>query len=186
MEDGSRRPEVGGRNSEAASRNSEGAAYTSAHASHVPPLASHVPAAMPVLPESQVAPVQTDVDALIVDDQPSAAGVATATEPKSDPSAPVRPHEDNVLWAPNAIAPDYDDEAVREFRLVATSDVSDFRLVIMNRGGRQVYSSGDIGQGWDGTCDGMRVPQGAYVWVARFRDTDGHQRQERGTVTVIR
>ncbi len=142
--------------------------------------------AQPVLPSTSVAPSKTDVADLIVDPQTTETSVVTAPQPKSGTPVPEQPHEDNVLWAPNAIAPDFEDEAVREFKLLATSAITDFRLVIVNRAGRQVYSSSDINQGWDGSYNGQRMPQGAYVWVARFRDSDGNARQERGTVTVIR
>ncbi|MBR4738410.1 MAG: gliding motility-associated C-terminal domain-containing protein [Bacteroidales bacterium] len=95
-------------------------------------------------------------------------------------------HYDNVLFAPNAIAPMSDDEENRVFKVHSTSPVGDFHLLIYNRNGRQVFHSNDINRGWDATHNGNLVPQGAYVWVARFRDSDGVMRQEKGTVTVVR
>ena len=49
-----------------------------------------------------------------------------------------------------------------------------------------VYSTSDINAAWDATVGGAQVPQGAYVWVATFRDSDGVSRREAGTVTVVR
>ena len=118
-----------------------------------------------------------------------------ATVPPADLASPstkggvpqaTSPHYDNVLWAPNVIAPLDDDEGNHTFRVVSSSSVSEYHIYIYNRGGRQVYSSVDINAVWDATFDGMPLPQGTYVWVARFRDSTGLLRQEKGTVTVLR
>jgi gliding motility-associated-like protein len=95
-------------------------------------------------------------------------------------------HEDNLLWAPNIIVPSGDKEENRVFKVVASSELQDFRMHIYNRGGRLVYSTNDIHAAWDATVGGTMVPQGAYVWVATFRDSDGVSRRAAGTVTVVR
>ena len=101
-----------------------------------------------------------------------------------DPTA--TPDHENLLWAPNVILPTSDDLQNRQFKLTPSSPVSDFHLYIYSRGGQQVHSSLDINHPWDATLHGQPLPQGTYVWIARFRDTDGNLRQEKGTVTVIR
>lgn len=105
---------------------------------------------------------------------------------KDGSQIPVTPHYDNLLWAPNVIAPAADDERNRVFKVTATSEVSHFHLIIFNRGGRQVFATDDINATWDATMGGVPLSQGTYVWVAKFRDSDGVLRQEKGTVTVIR
>jgi gliding motility-associated-like protein len=105
---------------------------------------------------------------------------------KDGSQIPVTPHYDNLLWAPNVIAPAADDERNRVFKVTATSAVSHFHLIIFNRGGRQVFATDDINATWDATMGGVPLSQGTYVWVAKFRDSDGVLRQEKGTVTVIR
>lgn len=96
------------------------------------------------------------------------------------------PHFDNVLWAPNLIVPGGDVDENRHFSIKTTSTITAFKLHIYNRSGRRIYLTTDPDFVWDATMDGTPVPQGAYVWVATFRDTDGNSRQEQGTVTVIR
>lgn len=117
------------------------------------------------------------------------AGQAVAQEAPAgkgkDPSSSVV-HEDNLLWAPNAIVPNGEVDENRTFKLKFSSTVTDFRITIFNRGGRQLYQSTDPQFLWDGTYDGAALPQGAYVWVAKFRDSDGRVHQEKGTVTIIR
>ena len=118
------------------------------------------------------------------------AAANTETAAKSDTKfggqEPEPYHEDNLLWAPNVIAPADDKVENRVFKVIATSDLQDFRMHIYNRGGRLVYSTSDINAAWDATAGGSMVPQGAYVWVATFRDSDGVSRREAGTVTVVR
>ncbi len=96
------------------------------------------------------------------------------------------PHFDNVLWAPNMIIPDGEVDENRVFSIKTTSPITDFKLHIYNRNGRRIYLTTDPAFAWDATMNGARVPQGAYVWVATFRDTDGNPRQEQGTISVIR
>lgn len=93
--------------------------------------------------------------------------------------------EDNILWAPNIITPNGDVAENRVFRVVASSDVSEFHLYIYNRGGRLVFKSSNINEEWNASHNGTPVPQGAYVWVATFRGTDGSSHREAGTVTVV-
>ncbi|MBP5676903.1 MAG: gliding motility-associated C-terminal domain-containing protein [Bacteroidales bacterium] len=110
----------------------------------------------------------------------------TASTPKGSTPAPVPPHYDNLLWAPNVISPADPDDKNHTFKLTSTSAVTEFHLYIFNRGGRKVYHSDNIMNTWDGTYDGKPLPQGAYVWVATFRDSDGMPHREQGTVTVLR
>ncbi len=96
------------------------------------------------------------------------------------------PHYDNIIWAPNVIVPDGDVDANRTFSIKATSAVSNFTLQIFNRRGMRIYSTNDPNFVWDATYDGAKVSQGAYVWVASFRDTEGRPRNEKGSVVVVR
>ena len=104
---------------------------------------------------------------------------------KADPPTPPV-HIDNLIWAPNVIVPNGDVDENRVFSVKITSTVTDFHVYIYNRGGRQVFMSTDPDFKWDGTYDGSAMPQGAYVWVAKFRDSSGRARQEKGTVTLLR
>ena len=149
-----------------------------------------VAAVEPVAPAAPVAvaPIAVADEVVLTsveESQPSQ--VADTVHPaKVGGTEPEAVHYDNVLWAPNVVLPMSDVAENRVFKVQSTSAVSDFRLLIYNRGGRQVFVSSDINRGWDATYNGVTVPQGTYVWVARFRDSDGKLRQEKGTVTVVR
>ncbi len=120
---------------------------------------------------------------VVADTTSPATGTNTS---KADKAGQPMAHYDNVIWAPNVIIPDGEVDENRTFTIKATSAMTDFKLHIYNRNGRRIYLTADPAFAWDGTMNGERVPQGAYVWVATFRDTDGVPRQERGTVTVLR
>lgn len=106
--------------------------------------------------------------------------------PKSGEPQPEPYHEDNLLWVPNIIVPSGDNDENRYFRIITSSPISEFVIHIYNRGGRLLYSTNDPSFAWNATHNGTPVPQGAYVYVATFRDSDGNPRQQTGTVTVIR
>lgn len=125
----------------------------------------------------------------VLDEEPAAAEEpvteALAGENAGVAKGPVE-HTDNLMWAPNVIVPNGEVDENRRFKLKFNSAVSDFHIYIYNRGGRQVFKSENPSFEWDGTSNGTAMPQGAYVWVAKYRDTDGRACQERGTVTIIR
>lgn len=106
--------------------------------------------------------------------------------PKASEPEPAPYHEDNILWIPNVIVPGDENISNRTFRIRATSEISDFNIHIYNRGGRLLFSSNNPAFTWDATIEGMPVPQGAYVWVVTYRDTDGTPHKQAGTVTVVR
>lgn len=105
---------------------------------------------------------------------------------KSGEPQPVPYHEDNLIWVPNIIVPNGDIDENRYFRIITSSPITDFNIHIYNRGGRLLFDSNDPSFSWNATLNGMPLPQGAYVYVATFRDTDGTPRQQTGTVTVVR
>ena len=105
---------------------------------------------------------------------------------KNDPAVEPVPHEDNLFWVPNIIVPAGDVEENRTFTMKFTSTVTQFQITIYNRGGRQVFHSTDPAFVWDGTSKGSAMSQGAYIWLAKFRDSSGKLHEEHGTVTLIR
>lgn len=158
-------------------------------------LAAMLPQGMPaIMPLNEAAAetyAQTDSDCPfqavyigLADERDTAAPVVQLP-PDAKAGQPV-PHFDNVIWAPNVIIPSGEVDDNRTFSIKATSPITEFKIHIYNRNGRRIYLATEPTFVWDGTMDGTPVPQGAYVWVATFRDSDGNPRQEHGTVTVIR
>ncbi len=69
-----------------------------------------------------------------------------------------------------------------------TTAVSEFELWIYDRRGNLVFHTTDLDQGWDGTHDGVPLPQAAYVYKCRYRDelTPTGYQSLTGIVTLLR
>jgi len=99
------------------------------------------------------------------------------------------PMDDTLLWIPNAFAPGSDNEGIRQFRVKlnhAETAITDYRILIVNRKGQQVYISHDINEGWDGTYKGRQMPQAAYIYIIQYTDSRNIKHQCKGTVTLVR
>lgn len=147
------------------------------------------PLTLPSEPQQEMKWISPNDGVAIVESEPS----VERSEPvaSADPQTAVKSgeptlHADNQMWVPNVIVPDGDIDDNRVFKMHFTSSVTDFHIYIFNRGGRQLFTSTDPSFAWDGTHNGTRLPQGAYVWVAQFRDSSGKPHQEQGTVTILR
>lgn len=90
-----------------------------------------------------------------------------------------------ALHCPNVFTPN--GEANNLFRPVLTG-VTEYELWLYDRRGQLVYHTDRPSKGWDGTNGGTPCPQGAYVYVIRYRDeiTPTGFQTLTGTVTLLR
>lgn len=56
---------------------------------------------------------------------------------------------------------------------------------VYNRYGQEIYSTKELGKGWDGKIKGTRQPQGAYVWMVEAVDIFGKVITLKGTTILI-
>lgn len=86
---------------------------------------------------------------------------------------------------PNAFAPEGKNNIFKP--LVAfPSLIASYELNVYNRWGKQVFSSSQYDQGWDGFSDGKKAPQGVYVYQMRLVQTDGKTEERKGTIMLVR
>lgn len=86
---------------------------------------------------------------------------------------------------PNSFSPNSD--GVNDFfRPNQESNPLNFKLLIYNRWGNQLFQSTSIYQGWDGTYKGSPVPVGVYYWIAVYKMPDGKSAKQSGNVTLLR
>lgn len=91
------------------------------------------------------------------------------------------------VYVPNAFSPDGD--GINELFLPVVRDQVEERyaLIIFDRWGQVVWTSGPDGQGWDGQQDGQPVKSGVYLWKLQTRDAvQGVNRAYVGHVTLLR
>lgn len=127
------------------------------------------------------------------DNGQAAAPKSSASEPapaKAEPKSSFNTNiEDTIVWLPNIFAPGSGDEAISVFRARLNKpgeSISNFKMMIFNRAGHQVFVSHDINYGWDGTYKGRELPQATYVYVLYYTDSDRFQHQRKGTITLVR
>lgn len=102
-----------------------------------------------------------------------------------DSTTTVLPIHRMSFYVPNAFTPD---EATNNEFCVQQEGMREAQLEIFTRGGQRLFSSKEVGARWNGTCNGIPCPQGAYVWKLRYRSAvdPGYWHEEIGTVMLLR
>lgn len=94
----------------------------------------------------------------------------------------------SIVYAPNAFRPDSEIAENQTFMPVeAGVDPARFNLKIYNRWGELIFETSSLFTPWDGTLkNGNDAPQGNYVWISKYYDIQGIERNEKGQVLLIR
>lgn len=92
-----------------------------------------------------------------------------------------------ILYAPNTFTPD-DDEYNQDWGLyIEGIDIYNFSLSVYNRWGQLIWESNDPSAKWDGTYNGVIVPQGTYTWTIEAKDAINDKKyQWSGHINLIR
>jgi len=88
---------------------------------------------------------------------------------------------------PNVFSPNNDGKNDQFLPVAATAKV--FEHTIFNRWGQVVWQVADPGAAWDGTLQGVPVPDGTYFYIVNYRDLctfDQAVQNARGHVTLVR
>ena len=88
------------------------------------------------------------------------------------------------IFVPNAFTPGANNNSL--FRPVCFGISSLEYFHVFNRWGQLVYSTSQIGQGWDGRVQGKMQESNAYLWIVKGTDYTGRVILKRGTVVLIR
>jgi gliding motility-associated-like protein len=95
-----------------------------------------------------------------------------------------------LVWVPNAFTPN--DDAHNQVFFVSGNDISpdEYRLIIFDRWGHEVFNSTEISKAWDGTMGGNGgsvLPEGVYVWKLNIRSLSTRQKKIiMGHVTLLK
>lgn len=92
---------------------------------------------------------------------------------------------DYIFYVPNTFTPNGDIH--NETFKAVTFAVTDFSMIIYDRWGREVFSSTDPDQGWDGNWKGKKCPEDVYVFKIEYTPlTDPYPRRVTGQVNLLR
>jgi gliding motility-associated-like protein len=90
------------------------------------------------------------------------------------------------LYIPSAFTPNHDRNN-DVFKSYFGEKVTEYHLQIINRYGKLLFETTDKNQGWDGTYKGVIQPQGTYVWIISYQQSDIPDKQLlKGSVLLIR
>ena len=73
-----------------------------------------------------------------------------------------------LIWMPNAFSPNGDGlNDVFEPKYNLDIDI-DFKILVFNKWGEEIFNSNDRNKGWDGTFKGVVCPEDLYTWTMTF------------------
>ncbi|MBN2891553.1 MAG: gliding motility-associated C-terminal domain-containing protein [Bacteroidales bacterium] len=78
----------------------------------------------------------------------------------------------------------YDNQNI-VFHPVSNKDISEYKLLIYDRYGKQIFESDDYNIGWDGYYQSKLVEIGVYVYQTQGTFADGKKFSSQGSITVI-
>ena len=94
--------------------------------------------------------------------------------------------ERTAMYVPSAFTPNNDGDN-DEFRPVFNSiDIRKYNFKVFNRWGELLFETTDYNETWDGTHNGVKVPQGTYIWKVAYKELNGYGVfNESGHVNVL-
>ncbi|MEP7265124.1 MAG: gliding motility-associated C-terminal domain-containing protein, partial [Bacteroidota bacterium] len=88
------------------------------------------------------------------------------------------------LFVPSAFTPDGSNPVFKpEF---IYTEAKNYKFSVFNRWGQKVYETENPLDGWNGTIEGDKAPQGMYVYSVRLFGTNGQELSKSGSVTLLR
>ncbi len=87
------------------------------------------------------------------------------------------------VWVPDAFT--VNDDRLNEVWGTSPIFVRGYSMKVYDRWGQKIWDSFDKKKQWDGTINGVQVPDGVYAWLLNFDGWDNKHYQKTGTVMVI-
>jgi len=88
------------------------------------------------------------------------------------------------FYIPNAFTPNGND--VNDYFSIKDENLAGLKIIIFNRWGEVIYTSGDKNFKWDGTYNGNPVKQGIYGYILTTTNQNGDEQTTNGTLTLVK
>jgi gliding motility-associated-like protein len=78
---------------------------------------------------------------------------------------------DIIIFVPDAFTPDNSGPNENNTFRPYIVDNKTFKMMVFNRWGENIFTTTEVGVGWDGTYQGKPVQDGIYTWVINFKSS---------------
>lgn len=90
------------------------------------------------------------------------------------------------MFVPSAFTPN-NDGLNDDFKPFTTCFAQEFRFQVFNKYGNVVFSTSQVGKGWNGSFNKMPAASDVFIWQLQYRNPNTKQLEvKKGTVTLIR
>jgi gliding motility-associated-like protein len=103
---------------------------------------------------------------------------------KDTVTKPITILEEYWVYVPNTFTPD--ENRFNNTFSVSTINVKELTVMIFNRWGERIYTSDQVNFEWDGTYQGLPVPDGTYTYKIKYVTTSLLEDTITGHVNVLR
>ena len=95
-------------------------------------------------------------------------------------------YPEKLIYVPNAFTPNQDDVNDVFKPVVSGVDDENYKFVIFDRWGKEIFSTTDYNKGWDGTINGKDASIGVYTYIIEYKEIQGIQKILKGIITLVR
>jgi gliding motility-associated-like protein len=90
------------------------------------------------------------------------------------------------IWFPTAFTPNGD--GLNDTYQPRGISIVHFRMIIFDRWGQQLFETGSMDQGWDGTSKGKQCPEGTYSFIAWYETVERSGKADKvvGSFALVR
>lgn len=88
------------------------------------------------------------------------------------------------IYIPNCFTPD--GNKTNELFKVYGYGITDMKLSVFDRWGKEMFTTKDANHGWDGTYKGVVCPEGIYIYKVDYKTIDGARYSKEGHVTILK
>jgi len=89
-----------------------------------------------------------------------------------------------LIYVPNAFAPNGVNNVFKP--ILVNADMLNYTMIVMNRWGEVMFESTDPDQGWDGRKGGRVQMEGVYSYYFRYANTNGAEKEKKGTFLLLK
>jgi gliding motility-associated-like protein len=130
-------------------------------------------------PNVTVSPEETTTYTVIVTDENGCTAQASITITVRQPLC-----DETDVFLPNAFTPNND--GINDVLLLRSNFVREMELIIYDRWGKEVFSSTNQNNGWDGTRNGEALASDAYAYYLRVLCINDVEYIKQGNVSLLR